>query len=208
MSAVLKSITPNAENLIVDNARVSNPNNRGNTETAPRLIKYLINHEHWSPFEMANMSIEITTSRAISAQILRHRSFCFQEYSQRYAEVPPPPIPELRSQDPKNRQSSHDDLPLETKRVFEKKIQELFLQTDILYRDMLLAGVAKECARMIMPMCSETTLIINGNIRSWMFYLKLRTKDDVQLEHRRIALLCLGIFKQQLPNVYEAFFAQ
>jgi thymidylate synthase (FAD) len=207
MSAKLKWITPEAENEIVNDARVSTPANRDNTSTGPRLIRYLVDHAHWSPFEMANLCIEIKTSRAVSAQIIRHRSFCFQEFSQRYSAVKcPDVVPPQRRQDSKNRQSSHDDLDPELKLKYDIKIRALFDQIDALYQEMLTDGISKETARMIMPMCCETTLIINGNIRSWMFYLKVRTEESVQWEHREIALLCLDIFRTQLPNIYEAFF--
>jgi thymidylate synthase (FAD) len=208
MTAVLKWITPDAENIIVNIARVSNPANRDNTETATRLIAYLIKNAHWSPFEMANVCIEVNTSRAISAQILRHRSFTFQEYSQRYAVVATPKVPPQRMQDAKNRQSSHDTLDADSKAKYEAKIQLLFNQIDELYNGMLADGIAKETARMIMPMCSDTTLIINGTIRSWLFYILLRMKEGTQAEHRDITLQCLAILREQIPNVCQAFFPE
>lgn len=206
MTARLCWITPDAEAMIANLARVSNPANRDNTETATRLIAYLIKNKHWSPFEMANVCIEIKTTRSISAQILRHRSFTFQEYSQRYAAIDMPEMPELRRQDSKNRQSSHDDLPADVLEKHERKINELFLLVKQEYDDMLSDGVAKETARQIMPMCSPTTLIMNGTVRSWLHYLNIRTDPSTQKEHRVVAEACAEIIKQQLPNVYAAMF--
>lgn len=206
MSAILKWITPNAENIIVNIARVSNPSNRDNTQTAAKLISYLIKSEHWSPFEMANICIEFETTRVVSAQMLRHRSFTFQEFSQRYAAVGDLDIPRLRRQDLKNRQSSHDDLPSEIVDKYNKAMDELLVSSKSLYDDMLKDGVAKECARMVLPMCSPTTIIMNGTIRSWMHYLHSRLDPGTQLEHRELALKVLEIFKKELPAVHEAFF--
>jgi thymidylate synthase (FAD) len=209
MTAVFKWITPDAENMIVNIARVSNPENRDNMATAKKLLVYLIKHEHVSPFQMGNLCVELQgISRAISAQILRHASFSFQELSQRYVKVGPPPSPPQRTQDAKNRQSSHDNIETEKKAKYDKKLEENLAGTYALYEEMLDEGFSKETARMILPMCTETTLIINGNIRSWMFYLKLRTKEDTQFEHRQIALQCLAIFKEHLPTIYEAFFTE
>ena len=205
MSVKLKWITPNAEEMISNIARVSNPANRDNTETASRLIKFLIKSEHWSPFEMANMCVEIETDRATSAQILRHRSFTFQEYSQRYAKVPKPDIPNLRRQDIKNRQSSHDDLPSDVIEKYSTEINKLFEKTYEIDDAMLSDGIAKETARAIMPMCSKTCIIMNGTIRSWLHYIRIRGAEDTQLEHRTVALAVAKILEQELPNVYEAF---
>ena len=204
MSVVLKWITPNAEEMIANIARVSNPANRDNAETAPRLIRYLLKSKHWSPFEMANMCVEITTDRATSAQIIRHRSFTFQEFSQRYAEVPRPEMPDLRRQDLKNRQSSHSDLPEEVLNKHRAAIDDLFDQTHTLYKSMLTDGVAKETARAIMPMCSKTTIIMNGTIRSWLHYVEIRGEVATQLEHRQVALAVKALIKEHLPCIYAA----
>ena len=204
-SVRLVSITPNAEELIAYCARVSNPTNQHNKETAPRLLKYLIKHQHWSPFEMANMVVEIKTNRAIAAQILRHRSFSFQEFSQRYAEVesfPSPPY--LRRQDVKNRQNSIDDVDIHTKARWHEKISELYTLSQEVYQGMLDDGIAKECAREVLPMGSDTTLYMNGTIRSWLHYVALRTAPETQLEHRRIAEGCKMLINNTMPDVYEA----
>ena len=178
-TATLVSITPDAEELIAYCARVSNPANQNNTQTASRLLKYLIKHRHWSPFEMANMVVEIKTNRAIAAQILRHRSFSFQEFSQRYAEVQSIPTPPyLRRQD-------------------TKKSQDV-------YQRMLKQGIAKECAREVLPIGSDTTLYMNGTIRSWLHYIDLRASPETQLEHRRIAEGCKMLINDTMPDVYEA----
>jgi thymidylate synthase (FAD) len=173
-TAKLVHITPNSEELISYMARVSNPANQTNQETAPKLIRYLIKHHHWSPFEMVNMCVEINTTRSIAAQILRHRSFSFQEFSQRYAEVTlRPEIPELRRQDTKNRQNSINDLDEDKKKFFDAKIGHLYSECYRVYQDLLEAGVAKECAREVLPMSSPTTLYMNGTIRSWLHYCDL-----------------------------------
>lgn len=208
MSVKLSWITPSAEAIIANIARVSNPANRDNTETSARLIKYLIKNRHWSPFEMANVCIEITTTRSISAQLLRHRSFTFQEYSQRYAEVDMPELPNLRRQDAKNRQSSHDDLSEEVLSTHNQRISDLFIQIKQEYDSMLKDGVAKETARQIMPMCSTTTIIMNGTVRSWLHYLSVRTDPSTQKEHRDVAIACGEIIKEHLPNVYSAMFGE
>ena len=204
-TANLVSITPNAEELIAYCARVSNPANQNNTQTASRLLKYLIKHRHWSPFEMANMVVEIKTSRAIAAQILRHRSFSFQEFSQRYAEVesiPSPPY--LRRQDTKNRQNSIDDLDVRTKLYWQNEIDELYQKSQDVYQRMLKQGNAKECAREVLPIGSDTTLYMNGTIRSWLHYIDLRAAPETQLEHRRIAEGCKMLINDNMPDVYEA----
>lgn len=204
-TANLVSITPNAEELIAYCARVSNPANQNNTQTASRLLKYLIKHRHWSPFEMANMVVEIKTSRAIAAQILRHRSFSFQEFSQRYAEVesiPSPPY--LRRQDTKNRQNSIDDLDVRTKLYWQNEIDELYQKSQDVYQRMLKQGIAKECAREVLPIGSDTTLYMNGTIRSWLHYIDLRAAPETQLEHRRIAEGCKMLINDNMPDVYEA----
>ena len=204
-TATLVSITPDAEELIAYCARVSNPANQNNTQTSSRLLKYLIKHRHWSPFEMANMVVEIKTSRAIAAQILRHRSFSFQEFSQRYAEVesiPSPPY--LRRQDTKNRQNSIDDLDVCTKLYWQNEIDELYQKSQDVYQRMLKQGIAKECAREVLPIGSDTTLYMNGTIRSWLHYIDLRAAPETQLEHRRIAEGCKMLINDNMPDVYEA----
>lgn len=208
MSVSLVHITPDPEFLITKIARVSNPNNQDNRETAPRLIRYLIKNKHWSPFEMANMCVEITTTRAIAAQILRHRSLHFQEYSQRYAVVPAAEPPNLRRQDEKNRQASHDDVPEDVKSAAIREIQEYFDTGMKLYQELLQKGIAKESARYILPMCSPTTLYVNGTIRDWLHYCDVRTKEDVQKEHRDIAVQIQALLREQLPNVAEAMWPE
>ena len=204
-TATLVSITPDAEQLIAYCARVSNPANQNNTQTASRLLKYLIKHRHWSPFEMANMVVEIKTNRAIAAQILRHRSFSFQEFSQRYAEVESIPTPPyLRRQDTKNRQNSIDDLDVHTKLYWQNEIDELYHKSQDVYQRMLKQGIAKECAREVLPIGSDTTLYMNGTIRSWLHYIDLRASPETQLEHRRIAEGCKMLINDTIPDVYEA----
>tara|TARA_R110001599_G_scaffold87324_2_gene233165 strand:+ start:73 stop:702 length:630 start_codon:yes stop_codon:yes gene_type:complete len=204
-TATLVSITPDAEELIAYCARVSNPANQNNTQTASRLLKYLIKHRHWSPFEMANMVVEIKTNRAIAAQILRHRSFSFQEFSQRYAEVQSIPTPPyLRRQDTKNRQNSIDDLDVHTKLYWQNEIDELYHKSQDVYQRMLKQGIAKECAREVLPIGSDTTLYMNGTIRSWLHYIDLRASPETQLEHRRIAEGCKMLINDTMPDVYEA----
>jgi len=204
-SATLVHITPNAEELISYMARVSNPSNQNNTETSAKLIKYLIDHQHWSPFEMVNMCVEINTTRSIAAQILRHRSFSFQEFSQRYAEVTTPAVvPELRRQDVKNRQNSIDDLDDVVKKNYEYRIGHLYADCYRLYEDMIAAGVAKECAREVLPMAAPTRLYMNGSIRSWLHYCDLRTNNGTQKEHAQIAARVQDLLYQHLPNVCSA----
>jgi thymidylate synthase (FAD) len=206
-TAKLVSITPNAEELIAYCARVSNPANQDNHETAPRLLRYLINHKHWSVFEMASMCVEIDTTISIAAQILRHRSFSFQQFSQRYAEVTAPPeIPGLRRQDTKNRQNSIDDLDEVVKKNFEYDIGKLYGESYNLYHRLLEAGVAKECAREVLPMASPTKLYMAGSIRSWLHYVDLRAANGTQKEHQQIALQIKDILAKELPSVYEAAF--
>ena len=204
-TASLVHSTPDGDTLIAYMARVSNPSNQDNTETSSRLIKYLIKHKHWSPFEMVNMCVEINTTRSISAQILRHRSFSFQEFSQRYAAITDSPVvPDLRSQDTKNRQNSIDDLDPYTVQDFQLKAQLLFDQSMLLYTEMLKAGVAKECARDVLPMSSPTKLYMNGTLRSWIHYCDLRCGNGTQLEHKIIADECKKLIIQQFPLVSEA----
>jgi len=195
-------ITPNAEELITYMARVSNPANQSNTETSARLIKYLIDHKHWSPFEMVNMCVEIETTRSVAAQILRHRSFSFQEFSQRYAEVTAEPVlPQLRRQDTKNRQNSVDDLDQSFVVGAEIAIQEHFDQAIDLYNDLLEAGVAKECARDVLPLATPTRLYMNGTIRSWIHYCQLRCANGTQKEHQNIAKGVWKLLEEHVPNV-------
>jgi thymidylate synthase (FAD) len=195
-------ITPNAEELISYMARVSNPSNQSNTETSQRLIRYLIEHKHWSPFEMVNMCVEINTTRSIAAQILRHRSFSFQEFSQRYAEVTAPAVvPELRRQDLKNRQNSVDDLNPKLVQRLNRRVEFLYENASSLYNDLLEAGVAKECAREVLPLSTPTRLYMNGTIRSWIHYCQLRCGNGTQLEHRIIANGVYKLLQEHLPNM-------
>lgn len=211
MTAKLVWVTPNAEQMIVQMARVSSPKNESNMETAPRLLKYLIDHKHWSPFEMANLCVEIHTTRAISAQIIRHRSFTFQEFSQRYAtatELGGPVIPHLRRQDFKNRQNSIDDLPANVLASYYRRISNLFEETEHLYNEMVSAGVAKECARSILPITTPTRMYINGTLRSYIHYLQVRCSNETQAEHREVAEEIKGIFCKQFPVISEAVFSK
>lgn len=196
--------TPNAEALITRMARVSNPANADNMETAPRLLRYLIRHRHWSPFEMASMCVKVDTERDISAQILRHRSFSFQEFSTRYAEAQPYTLPDLRRQDTVNRQNSFDDLDPDTVADFQDSIQTSLNQIELTYHQMLEAGVAKETARRILPLCTRTTLYMAGTLRSWITFIALREKVDTQLEHRQIALAAKEIFCAEFPSISDA----
>lgn len=208
-NASLVSITPDAEKQIVYMARVSNPSNQANSETSSRLIKYLIKHKHWSPFEMATMQVEINTTRAIAAQCLRHRSFSFQEFSQRYSTVDQlgtVGLPHLRSQDLKNKQASHDDLDPEMVALMEKQIQQIYHSTFDYYEYLLEKGVAKECARSILPLGTPSRLYMSGTIRSFIHYVQIRAGEETQLEHRLIANDIKAIIERELPNVYEAAF--
>ena len=203
-TATLVHITPNAEELIAYMARVSNPANQNNTETSQRLIRYLIEHKHWSPFEMVNMCVEINTTRSIAAQILRHRSFSFQEFSQRYSDISSigtPAIPALRRQDTKNRQNSIDDLDYLRQDLYSAKIQHLFDESYRLYNQLLEEGVAKECAREVLPLATPTRLYMNGTIRSWIHYCQLRCANGTQEEHRIIATGVYKLLEEFLPNV-------
>jgi len=211
MNVELTWATPNAEELIVKMARVSAPSNQDNMDTAPRLLKYLIRNKHWSPFEMANMCVEIETTRAISPQILRHRSFSFQEFSQRYAdtnELGSAVIPHLRRQDNKNRQNSIDDLSAEDITRYYRRISELYENAEHLYREMVSNGVAKECARSVLPLSTQTRLYMNGTLRSWIHYLQLRCEEGTQFEHRLIADAIKRIFCKQFPIIGEAAFCE
>lgn len=204
MSVSLVSVTPQAEQLIAYCARVSNPSNQDNPDSE-KLIRYLIKHNHWSPFEMAHVVMEINTTRSIAAQILRHRSFCFQEFSQRYAEVSlRPELPKLRRQDLKNRQNSIDDLHTSTTEFFDRKIGELFCQAYDVYQQLLEAGIAKECAREVLPLCTPTRLYMAGSVRSWLHYIDLRAANGTQKEHQDIALACKKILSKELPTIAAA----
>jgi len=201
----LVHVTPDAEELISYMARVSNPSNQTNTKTSAKLIKYLIEHSHWSPFEMVNMCVSIETTRSIAAQILRHRSFSFQEFSQRYARVTElPQVPELRRQDEKNRQNSIDDLDPVLVNTLQYDAVKLYADANRLYQRMLDCGVAKECAREVLPLASPTKLYMNGTIRSWLHYCDLRTAHGTQKEHAQIAAQVQDLLYKHLPNVSEA----
>lgn len=202
----LVSSTDKAEELIAYCARVSNPSNQANPESS-RLIQYLIKHRHWSPFELAHVVMEIETTRAISAQILRHRSFCFQEFSQRYADVSLmdfAEVPSLRRQDTKNRQNSIDDLDPKKVSMFNQAIASHYAEAEDLYREMLANGVAKECAREVLPLGTPTRLYMSGSIRSWLHYIDLRRSNGTQLEHQEIALAAEEILRGVVPNVCAA----
>ena len=188
----------NCEDLIAYCARVSNPSNQHNTATAPNLLKYLIKHKHWSPFEMASMTLEIKTSRAIAAQILRHRSFSFQEFSQRYSVAQDLEEVQLRKQAEKNRQSSTDEF---TDGLFLAKVREHLGRSVSLYNEAIKLGVAKESARLLLPLTTETTMYMSGTIRSWVHYIDLRSQEDTQKEHRDIANACKDIFVEHFPNI-------
>jgi thymidylate synthase (FAD) len=190
-----------AEDIIAYCARVSNPANQKNAETAPKLLKFLIKHGHWSPFEMADMTVEIKTSRAIAAQILRHRSFSFQEFSQRYSEVEALEDLELRKQAEKNRQSSTEAF---KDAQLLGQVREYIGKGVSLYKRLIKAGVAKESARMILPLTTETTMYMKGSVRSWIHYINLRTEENTQKEHREIAEACKNIFKQNFPTTSKA----
>ncbi|MBC8395165.1 MAG: FAD-dependent thymidylate synthase [Bacteroidetes bacterium] len=191
----------NAEDIIAYCARVSNPSNQNNKATAPRLLKYLIKHKHWSPFELASMCVEIKTSRAIAAQILRHRSFSFQEFSQRYSEATEVEPLELRAPAQKNRQSSIEQIDDTVINNVAKYSMEQSLNC---YKKLIEQGVAKECARAVLPLGTQTTMYMNGTVRSWVHYIHLRAQEDTQKEHRDIANAIKDIFVKQFPNTSEA----
>ena len=206
MSVTLVSVTPDAEKTIGYIARVSNPNNQDNPKVAG-LLKYCIKHQHWSIFEQASMTLQIETTRAIAAQILRHRSFTFQEFSQRYAksnELGKIELPELRRQDKKNRQNSTDDLDEFIKQKLEAQMITLFSSSQSLYNQMIDHGVAKECARMVLPLCTPTKIYMTGSCRSWIHYIDLRSAHGTQKEHMEIAEACRKVFTEQFPTVSEA----
>jgi thymidylate synthase (FAD) len=203
----LISVTPDAEKTMAYIARVSNPANQDN-ENYSKLLSYCIKHNHWSVFEQSTMTLEIETNRGIAAQILRHRSFTFQEFSQRYADTnlltEEIPVPELRKQDTKNRQNSTDDLDPELKRSFERRTKHLFADIMDLYDDMLGAGVAKESARFVLPLAVPTRIYMTGSCRSWIHYINLRSAHGTQKEHMDIAEAAKKVFICQFPSVAEA----
>ena len=207
MSVKLISVTPDAEKHMAYCARVSNPANQDN-EKFSGLLKYCIKHQHWSIFEQAYMTVEIETTRAIAAQILRHRSFTFQEFSQRYADSsllgPKIPLPELRRQDTKNRQNSIDDLDAFDVQNMEIQMTTLFDSAMALYQQMLERGVAKECARNVLPLCTPTKIYMTGSVRSWAHYIDLRSAHGTQKEHMIVAEGVRDVFKEQFPAVSEA----
>ena len=203
----LVTVTPDAESQMAYIARVSNPKNQDNDKFAG-LLKYCINHGHWSVFEQAYMTLEINTTRGIAAQILRHRSFTFQEFSQRYADVglldEGIPIPDLRRQDTTNRQNSIDDIPLEEQHGLRDKIAEHFRAAEELYKELLEQGIAKECARFVLPIATPTRIYMTGSVRSWIHYIDLRSGHGTQKEHTRIADECKVIFTKEFPVCAEA----
>ena len=203
----LISVTPDAEKTIGYVARVSNPKNQDNPNVAG-LLKYCIKHQHWSIFEQAFMTVEIETTRGLAAQILRHRSFTYQEFSQRYADssmlADEIPLPKLRRQDDKNRQNSIDDIDPLMQQDFEIKMQRHFVDGMKLYKERLDAGIAKECARFVLPLATPTRLYMSGSIRSWIHYIDLRSAHGTQKEHMDIAEGCRDIFKEQFPIIAEA----
>lgn len=202
-NAKLVWITPDAEKLIGKIARVSNPKNEDNPNVEG-LLKYLIKHRHWSPFEMASMCVEIETTRAISPQILRHRSFSFQEFSQRYAVAMELNLPHLRRQDKTNRQNSIDDLSPAVQEILQTQISSLFEDAKFLYDKLLRHGVAKECARSVLPLNTTTRLYMSGTIRSWLHYCDLRAWHGTQWEHTKIALQCMQLLKDNVPLIANA----
>ena len=207
MNVKLISVTPDAEKIMGYVARVSNPNNQENPKVSG-LLGYCIKHEHWSVFEQSFMTLEIETTRAIAAQILRHRSFTFQEFSQRYADssmlADQVPMFDLRRQDTKNRQNSIDDIDPFVKQEFEIKIRRHFDEAMVLYQSMLDAGVAKECASFALPLATPTRIYMTGSCRSWIHYINLRSAHGTQKEHMDIANACKEVFTEQFPIVAEA----
>ena len=202
----LISVTPNAEQLIAYCARVSNPKNQNNPDNE-KLIRYLIKHQHWSPLEMAHVVMSIETTRSIGEQIIRHRSFAFQVFSQRYADVSDLQFakpPAIRRQDTKNRQNSIDDLDDATKAEFSIRAKYLFDSSERLYKEMLGAGVAKECARDVLPLATPSRLYMAGSVRSWVHYVQLRCGNGMQKEHQDIAKLCRKELHKALPTVMAA----
>ena len=207
MSVKLVSVTPDAEQTMAYVARVSNPNNQENPNYA-KLLGYCIKHNHWSVFEQSFMTLEIETTRGLAAQILRHRSFTYQEFSQRYADssllAETIPLPELRRQDTKNRQNSIDDIDPFVRQEFQIKMQKYFEEGMKLYQEMLDASIAKECARFVLPLATPTRLYMSGSCRSWIHYITLRSANGTQKEHMDIAEECKKIFVEQFPTCAEA----
>jgi thymidylate synthase (FAD) len=207
MNVKLVGVTPDAEKLMAYCARVSNPNNQNNDSYA-KLLKYCIDHKHFSIFEQSFMTVEINTTRGLAAQILRHRSFTFQEFSQRYADTTllaeDIPVFELRRQDTKNRQNSIDDISDELRVKWNTKIREHFAKAKSIYDDMIKDGVAKECARFVLPLATPTRLYMSGTVRSWIHYIDLRSANGTQKEHMDIANECKQIFTEQFPTISEA----
>lgn len=193
-----------SEELMAYVARVSNPSNQMNTKTSSKLLGYCINHKHWSVFEHVNMTVEITTSRAIAAQILRHRSFVFQEFSQRYSEALENEKVKARRQDNKNRQNSIDDMEDEDKQWFERQQERLWKEAKAEYDEALRRGIAKEQARFLLPLSTQTTLYMTGNVRNWIHYIELRSENGTQKEHADIANSIKELFKEQFPAISEA----
>lgn len=206
-TATLISVTPDAEKHMAYCARVSNPNNQEN-EKFSGLLKYCVKHQHWSIFEQAFMTLEMSTSRGIAAQVLRHRSFTYQEFSQRYANSSllgeKIPLPELRRQDEKNRQNSIDDLDPFLVQTLDLQMQTLFDSCMALYQQMIDRGVAKECARFVLPLATPTKIYMTGSVRSWIHYIDLRSANGTQKEHMDLALSAKKIFIEQFPAVAEA----
>ena len=207
MNVSLVSVSPDAEKHMAYCARVSNPNNQDN-ENYAGLLRYCIKHQHWSIFEQAFMTLEINTTRGLAAQILRHRSFTFQEFSQRYADTnlldTNIPLPELRRQDTKNRQNSIDDIPEEQSKMLLGRIQNYFNEGLDLYNELLREGIAKECARFVLPLATPTRIYMSGSVRSWVHYIDLRSGHGTQKEHMDIANSCKSIFTEQFPTVSAA----
>ena len=207
MTVKLISVTPDAEKMMAYVARVSNPNNQENPNYA-KLLGYCIKHNHWSVFEQAFMTLELETTRGVAAQVLRHRSFTYQEFSQRYADssmlAERIPLPELRRQDTKNRQNSIDDVDPFVRQEFQIKMQNHFDEGMKLYQEMLEYGIAKECARFVLPLATPTKIYMSGSCRSWIHYITLRTANGTQKEHMDLAEGCKKIFIEQFPTCAEA----
>lgn len=207
MAVRLISVTPDAEKTMSYCARVSNPANQDNDNYA-KLLKYCIDHKHWSIFEQAFMTLEIETTRGIAAQILRHRSFTFQEFSQRYADTSllsdEIPLFEMRRQDNKNRQNSIDDIDNMIKMKYNVLIREHFAKAKALYDSMIKDGIAKECARFVLPLATPTKLYMSGSVRNWIHYIELRSSNGTQKEHMNIANMCKNIFIKEFPTISEA----
>ena len=207
MSVKLISVTPDAEKMMAYVARVSNPNNQENPNYA-KLLGYCIKHNHWSVFEQAFMTLELETTRGVAAQVLRHRSFTYQEFSQRYADssmlADKVPMFDLRRQDTKNRQNSIDDIDPFVKQEFDIKIRRHFDEAMVLYQSMLDSGIAKECARFVLPLATPTRIYMSGSCRSWIHYINLRTANGTQKEHMDLAEGCKKVFIEQFPTCAEA----